>query len=260
MPMTGVRGTMPGSRAWRGLGLMMMLLAALMLPLSAARAQEDEDAAEKARKELNAKSFFYGKAPFDKPIAAEKGWLRMPTPPKTKNPYFTFMPPVSAEAKMKFMQSMMFYNPFGLRDMINFMAAKKKASKDLSFDEVVESLKLKGNELNMKFVGVSAPWKIIRDIRGNDKFPRVEIFSFCDLETLSYVLEYMPEFIVFIPCRIAVMEDGKGNIWLVTLDWDVRWMNTSPNPNRIPKEIYDRALKIRKNLELMMEAAANGDL
>ena len=259
MPMTMQRGN-ECRHVWRRLGMGLMLLALLMLPLAAAQAQEDDEAKEKARQEMNAKSFFHGKPAYPDPVPVEKGWVRFPTPPAKKNPYFEFMPPISAEAKMKFMQSMMAYNPFGLRDMINFMAAKKKAAEGLTFEEVVESLRLKGNELNMRFVGVSTPWKVIREIRGDDKYPRVEIYSFCDLETLALVLEYMPEFIVFIPCRIAVMEDGKGNIWLVTLDWDVRWLNTSPNPNRIPKEIYERALKIRANMEKMMEAAANGDL
>jgi len=255
---TGERGKM--TRAHGRLAMLLALMAMLLLPLGAAQAQEDEDAKEKARQELNKKSYFWGKAPFPDPIPEQKGWVRMPTPPKKPNPDFKFMPPISAEAKMKFMQSMMFYNPFSLRDMINFMAAKKKAAEGLTFEEVVESLRLKGNELNMRFVGVSTPWKVIREIRGDDTYPRVEIYSFCDLETLALVLEYMPEFIVFIPCRIAVMEDKEGNIWLVTLDWDVRWLNTSPNPNRITKEIYDRAIKIRENLEKMMEAAANGDL
>jgi len=184
----------------------------------------------------------------------------MPVPPKKDIPKFQFQEPISAEAKMRFMQTLMGYNPFSLRQMINFMAAKKKAAEGLTFEEVVESLRLKGNELNMRFVGVSTPYKVIREIRGDDKYPRVEIYSFCDLETLALVLEHMPEFIVFIPCRIAVMEDKDGNIWLVTLDWDVRWIDTLPNPNRISDELRKRAISVRERLEIMMEAAANGDL
>ncbi len=262
MPMTE-RGNVAAGIMGRGLALSLLLVAlmlALVLPLGAQAQEDDEEAREKARLELNAKSYFHGKPAFPEPIPPEKGWVRMPTPPKQDIPKFEFMPPISAEAKMRFMQSMMAYNPFSLRDMINFMAAKKKAAEGLSFDEVVESLKLKGNELNMRFVGASTPWKVIREIRGDDKYPRVEIYSFCDLETLALVLEHMPEFIVFIPCRIAVMEDNKGDIWLVTLDWDIRWLNTLPNPNRISRELYERAISVRERLEQMMEAAANGDL
>ncbi len=236
------------ARAWLAAGA----LAALAAGTAAAQEMDEKTAA------MNAKSFFSGKPVIDRRLEKQKGWLRMPTPPEEKLEKHKFMPPISAEAKMKAMQSLMYYNPFSLKQMINMMAAKKKAAEGLSFDEVVESLKTKGNELNMRFVGVSTPWKIIREIYRKD-YPRVEIFSFCDLETLARILEYSPEFIVFIPCKIAVMEDGKGNIWLVTLDWDIRWMDTAPNPNRISDDLRKRAMSIRTRLEQMMEAAATGD-
>jgi len=229
-------------------------LVGMMALTGAARGQE----MDKATARMNAKSFFSGVPAIAKRFAHQKGWLQIPAPPKEKFEKNAFMPPLSAEAKMRAMQSLMYYNPFSLKQMINFMAAKKKAARGLSFDDVVESLKTKGNELNMKFVGVSTPYKIIRQIYDKD-YPRVEIFSFCDLATLARIVEYAPEFIVFLPCKIAVMEDRKGNIWLVTLDWDVRWMDTSPNPNRIDADLRKRAISIRTRLEQMMEAAATGD-
>ncbi len=232
------------------------LLAAAMLALSGSviMAQELDEATAK----LNAKSYYKGEPAIPKRLPKQNGWFRMPTPPAEKMEKHKFMPPISAEAKMKAMQSLMYYNPFSLKQMINFMAAKKRAADGLTFDDVVESLKTKGNELNMRFVGVSTPWKVIREIY-DPNYPRVEIFSFCDLETLARILEYSPEFIVFIPCRIAVMEDKDGKIWLVTLDWDVRWMDTAPNPNRISDDLRKRAISIRERLEQMMEAAATGD-
>ncbi len=237
-----------------------MIGAALALGMGLAAATADARAQEmdEATAKMNAKSFFSGTPRIKEKLPEQKGWLQMPTPPKKKIEKHKFMPPLSAEAKMNFMQSMMYYNPFSLKDMINFMAAKKKAAEGLSFDEVVESLKTKGNELNMRFVGVSAPWRIIREIYDKN-YPRVEIYSFCDLETLARILEYSPEFIVFIPCKIAVMEDRDGAIWLVTLDWDIRWMDTAPNPNRISEDLRKRAMSVRERLEKIMEAAATGD-
>ena len=235
-------------------GLSVLLLGSAGGPGSALAQEMDEATAK-----MNAKSYYHGTPPIPKRLPEQKGWLQIPTPPKEKFVKHQFMPPISAEAKMKAMQSLMYYNPFSLKQMINFMAAKKKAAKGLSFDEVVESMKMKANELNMKFVGVSTPYKIIREIYDKN-YPRVEIYSFCDLQTLAYILEYVPEFIVFIPCKIAVMEDRNGDIWLVTLDWDVRWMDTSPNPNRISDELRKRAISVRERLEKIMEAGANGDL
>jgi uncharacterized protein (DUF302 family) len=180
------------------------------------------------------------------------------TRPKQQYRKNTMLEPITAEAKMRMMQSMMAVNPFSVRDMINMMVAKKRVVPGISFDEVIESIKVKANELNMKASGHNTPWKVLREI-DDPNSPRVEFLSFCDLIALRQILDYSLEFSALVPCRIAVAEDADGAIWLTTLDWDVRWLDTSPNPNRISDELRERALNIRKNIEIMMEAAATGD-
>ena len=187
------------------------------------------------------------------------GFYKIPTRPKEDYKTNTMFPPISAEAKMRAMQSMMAINPFSLRDMINFMVAKKKVIPGVSFDEVIESLKLKANEVNMKAVGHNTPYKLLREI-DDPKSPRVEILSFCDMIAMRRMLDYSLEFLAFLPCRISVAEDAEGQIWLVTIDWDVRWLDTSPNPNKISDDLRKRAISVRGRIETIMEAAANGDL
>jgi hypothetical protein len=57
-----------------------------------------------------------------------------------------------------------------------------------------------------------------------------------------------------------VLTDADGQIWITTLDWDVRWLDTSQNPNRISKGLRERAIKVRKSIESIMEAGARGEL
>ncbi|MCP3671706.1 MAG: DUF302 domain-containing protein [Gammaproteobacteria bacterium] len=180
------------------------------------------------------------------------------TRPKQQYRKNTMLEPITAEAKMRMMQSMMAVNPFSVRDMINMMVAKKRVIPGITFDEVVESIKVKANELNMRASGHNTPWKVLREI-DDPNSPRVEFLSFCDLIALRKILDYSLEFSALVPCRIAVLEDADGVIWLTTLDWDVRWLDTSPNPNRISDDLRERAITIRKNIEIMMEAAATGD-
>lgn len=191
-----------------------------------------------------------------KPVATMQDYFQVPMKEFKAN---TFMPAISAEAKEKAIQSMMLANPMSLRDMISMMVIKKQAKEGLTFDEVVESMKLRANYHNFKFVGMSPLYKDVVAISGQPS-PRVEIYSFCDAMTAREILDYAPEFAAFLPCRIAVMEDAQGKIWLVTLDWNVKWMDTSPNPNKIPDSLRKRAIEIRDILEDMMTAAANGDL
>ena len=222
-----------------------------------ALSQSDEIDPEELRMEQNARTYWWGETG---PRFLNEGPVKMPSRPKEDYRDNTMMDrTLSAEAKMQMMQSMMAFSPYSLRDMISFMVVKKKAQEDLSFDEVVESLQLKANELNMRAVGHNTPYIILREI-DDPNSPRVEFFSFCDLITMRQIVDYSLEFIAFLPCRIAVVEDADGAIWIVTLDWDVRWLDTSPNPNRMTDELRERAISVRERIETIMEAAANGDL
>lgn len=185
----------------------------------------------------------------------------MPAPPlKTDLPPNSVMTSViSADAKMMAIQSMMMANPFSLRQMINMMVAKKKVEDGISFDEVMKSMDLRANLLNMKKVGHNTPSEVIEATTG-EPTPRLEMVSYCDIPTMRKILDYVPEFSVFVPCRISVLEDANGDIWIMTIDWDVRWMDTSPNPNRISKELREAAIMVRESMESIMDAGAKGDL
>ena len=211
---------------------------------------QDEDAIH----EFNQNSYFRGTPPIDG-VQPPSG---IPTRPAEEHVKNSMMEPLTAEAKMRMMQTVMQTNPFSLRDMMNMMVAKKKALPGLSFDEVIESMQSKALNLNMRPTGHNTPYKILRETFDPES-PRLEFLSFCDLITMRKILDYSLEFSAFLPCRIAVMEDSEGQIWLTTLDWDVRWLDTSPNPNRMPDELRERAIKVRENIEAMMEAAATGD-
>jgi uncharacterized protein (DUF302 family) len=166
---------------------------------------------------------------------------------------------ISAKAKMIMMQGMMAGNPMSLRESISLMVAKKKVDDGLTLEEVIESMDLRANLLNMKKVGHSTPWKVIEATTGEPS-PKLEMISYCDIPTMRDILDYVPEFSVFVPCRISVLEDANGDLWVMTIDWDVRWLDTSPNPNKISQELRDKAIMVRENLESIMEAGANGDL
>ena len=130
----------------------------------------------------------------------------------------TVHPSISAEARANAVSSMMAVNPFSLRDMIAMMAVKYQAKEGLKYDEVVEAMKVKANEINFKFVGHNPLWKDIVAITGKQDTPRVEFFSFCDALVAREILDYSLEFAIFLPCRVAVVEDAYKKIWVMTLD------------------------------------------
>jgi uncharacterized protein (DUF302 family) len=172
-------------------------------------------------------------------------------------------PMPTVEQKRQMMKAMLpMLNNMGLniRDIMNYMTTKYQAKPGLSFDEVVESMTLRANQLNLKLVGHSPMIKDIQAVLGDTTSPRMEVFHFCDIAAGREVMRLVPEAIVYLPCRIAVMEDDKKNIWVLTLDWDMAWLDSINGSMGVTPELSKMATDIRDKMDNVMRAAANGDL
>ena len=191
------------------------------------------------------------------PLASIPGF---PTQSFQNWPVNTVSPSISDEAKKNAFQSMMMMSPLSMRDMLNIMTHKLPLAEDVTWDDAVESMKLRANEVNFKFVGSSPMWKEIEALTG-EPTPKIEIFRFCDALVARKILDYMPEFVIFLPCKIALIEDDDGQIWVMTMDWDVSWLDFAQNPNsHLSKELRADAKLIRENIRYIMDGAATGDL
>lgn len=168
------------------------------------------------------------------------------------------------EQKKQFMKSMvpqLSSMGLNLRDIMNFMTTKYKVKEGVGFDDAVESMKLRANQLNLKLVGHSPMIKDIQAVLGDMSTPRMEVFHFCDIEAGREIMKLVPESIVYLPCRIAVMEDAQKNVWLLTLDWDTAWLDSIDTVAMgVSPEMMVLAKKIRDNMDNVMRAAAEGDL
>jgi len=186
------------------------------------------------------------------------------TGPITSVPPWTMSTSPTPEQKKQFMKSMMPQMSsmgLNLRDIMNFMTTKYKAKEGLSFDEVVESMKLRANQVNLKLVGHSPMVKDIQAVLGDFSTPRMEVFHFCDIEAGREIMKLVPESVVYLPCRIAVMEDAQKNVWVLTLDWDTAWLDgINSGAMGVSPEMMALAKKIRDNMDNVMRAAAAGDL
>lgn len=169
------------------------------------------------------------------------------------------MPPVPRAQKKALFDMMTPMSSMSMRDLFNFMTDKIKADPELTFDDVVEAMELKANEVNFKKVGHNEFW---RDVSAFSGLPtlRLEILQFCDASVGRRMLDYSPEFSIFIPCRITVMEDATGEIWLMTLDWDVSWLARAWQPgSQLDPELVKDAIRIRDAMTEIMQVGASGD-
>jgi uncharacterized protein (DUF302 family) len=158
---------------------------------------------------------------------------------------------------MPMMASMM---QMDAREAMNHFAVKLKAKPGLSFDEVVQSMMLRANQVNLKFVGSNLMWKDFEAVLGDTGAPRVEVFSFCDIAIGRELLKVIPEMVVFLPCRIAVMEDADKHIWVLMMDWDITWLDLAGKQAGLTPELRKGAMDIRDKMENVMRAGANGEL
>ena len=150
------------------------------------------------------KEYQDGKVPDQLPVVTIPG---MPTQTYQYWPKNTVTPATPREAKHNAFQTAMAMSPLSMRSMVSMMADKIPVDEGVSWDDAVEAMKLRANEVNFKFVGSSPLWKQI-EAETEQPSAKVEMFRFCDARMARKILDEVPEFIVFLPCKIALLEDG----------------------------------------------------
>ncbi len=136
---------------------------------------------------------------------------------------------------------------------VKLQIARIQVEDSVSFDDAVESLKLRANQHNLKFVGVNALYKEIEALTGQPS-RRMEIFNFCDGLTANKMLQADPTMIAFMPCRIAILEDAQGKRWVISMMMDLKLVK------KLPADARTGAERVMAAMKDMMVAASKGDL
>jgi uncharacterized protein (DUF302 family) len=127
-------------------------------------------------------------------------------------------------------------------------------AKGVSLEDAEQSMKLRANALNMKLVADLPLSRQVEAITGKPS-RYATIFQFCDAMTARQMLDYSLDFAAYLPCRIALVEDEKGQGWVVMMD-----LNLLINAANLKPELKAKAIEVRDMLENIMRAAANGEL
>jgi len=125
--------------------------------------------------------------------------------------------------------------------------------KGVSADDAIESMKLRANILNIKLVAELPLSKQIKAMGESSR--RIEIYQFCDALTAKRMVEYNISFAAYLPCRITLVEDEKGQAWLMTMNLDM-----FINHPKFDVKFKQEATRVRDTLLEIMSAGAKGDL
>jgi uncharacterized protein (DUF302 family) len=94
------------------------------------------------------------------------------------------------------------------------------------------------------------------EARTGQKQRYLHIYQFCNPITARQATDFSPYFSAYLPCRISVVEDEKGELYLYSLNMDM-FVHGGKN---MPEPFRTEAIKVRDTIWKMMQAAANGDI
>ncbi len=128
---------------------------------------------------------------------------------------------------------------------------KMPLDKGVSVRDAHMSINLKAEELNMKKVGYLP---VSNELRARGLNPRhLEIFQFCNPEDAMKMVEFNTIYAAFMPCRIALVEDKQGHLWLQMINLD---MIIDKYP--LPENLRKIAITINAQMLAIITAGVKG--
>lgn len=133
---------------------------------------------------------------------------------------------------------------------------KIAVDRSVTLTDAAESMRLRANALNLKLVA-ELPLSKQVEVMTDTPQRTITIFQFCDAVTAKDLIQLNLDFSVYMPCRIALIEDEKGQGWLVMMDVNV---DAVAREKRLPEALKTRIEEVRKSLVSIMQAGAQGEL
>jgi uncharacterized protein (DUF302 family) len=78
---------------------------------------------------------------------------------------------------------------------------------------------------------------------------------FCNALTAAQMLDYSDAFSAYLPCRISLVEDKQGKLWLYSLNMDAMIYGGKP----LPAALKEEAMGVKKIILEIMNRGAEGD-
>ena len=124
----------------------------------------------------------------------------------------------------------------------------------LSAQDVEETMKFVANEHNFKNVGELPLYKEIEAMSGEpSRF--IKIYMFCNAMTAARMMLYSDAYSAYLPCRITLVEDTSGKLWLYTLNMDLM----IHGGKELPPELKEEALQVKKIILDIINRGAAGE-
>lgn len=131
---------------------------------------------------------------------------------------------------------------------------KQKVNEDLSIEDVEDVMKSVANELNIRDVGQLPLSKQVELMTGK-KQRFLKIYMYCNPLTAVEMVDYSDAFSAYLPCRLSLVEDKKGKLWIYALNMDMMIHGGTTLPDGLKQE----AERVRTVIKTIMDRAASGE-
>ena len=131
---------------------------------------------------------------------------------------------------------------------------RAKVEGGLTFEEVDESIKSIAIERNIRGVGELPLGDQVAAMTG-EPWRKLQIYLYCNPLTAAKMIEHDPAYAAYLPCRVSLVEDDEGQLWIYTLDMDMMIYGGKT----LPPELLAEALEVKDIMQDILERAAIGD-
>ena len=131
---------------------------------------------------------------------------------------------------------------------------KVAVKEGLSAEDVEQTMKFVANEHNFKNVGELPLYKEIEAMSGKpSRF--IKIYMFCNALTAARMIDFSPAYSAYLPCRITLLEDNTGKLWLYTLNMDLM----IHGGKELPPELKQEAVQVKEIILDIINRGAKGE-
>jgi len=131
---------------------------------------------------------------------------------------------------------------------------KVPVKEGLSPGDVEETMRFVANEHNIKNVG-ELPLSAQIEAMTGDKIRYFKIYMFCNPLTAANMLDYSDAFSAYLPCRVSMVQDKEGKLWLYSLNMDAMIYGGK----QLPPALKEEAENVKDIILDIMNRGAAGD-
>lgn len=131
---------------------------------------------------------------------------------------------------------------------------KRQVADGISFEQAHESIKNIATENNIKDVGMLPLGDQVGLMEGKP-WRKLNIYLYCNPLTAKKMVDFSDAYSAFMPCRVTLLEDKTGKLWIYSLDMDMMIYGGTP----LPADLKEEALQVKKAILDVMDRASKGD-